>query len=155
MKREDFMKRASERLAGLTGAEYAAEVERLQTEMDELIRHQVHTEHQKTVARLESTYIDARRKSEARQLARQLARPGCDNVLMPHLLDRIQVTRDGDGWAVTARSSTGVETSLEGLVAELKNTPAFEPVVIGSSAIEKAEHAKKVAETLGLSTATH
>jgi hypothetical protein len=51
---------------------------------------------------------------------------------------------------VTILSATGKPTSRNGLIEELRQTPAFAPLVQGASQSEQAAHARKVAETLGV-----
>lgn len=150
MTKDEFIERAATRLASLTGPARDAEAERLEAEMIVHLTAEAETAHKAEVASLEADYIRARRSVEAQQLIARIGRPGCDTLLLPHVLDRIQVTRKGDEWIVTARSATGVETSLDGLAAELRNTPGFEQIVAGASPEEKANHARLVAETLGL-----
>jgi hypothetical protein len=85
-------------------------------------------------------------KWAAESLAARIARPGCMELLLPHVRDRLIVQEDDDGaYSVVAKDLP----SLDLLAAELFANPAFERIIKGASAQERARHARKVAETIG------
>jgi hypothetical protein len=85
-------------------------------------------------------------KWAAESLAERIARPGCMELLLPHVRDRLIVQEDGGAYVVGVKDLP----SLDDLAAELFANPAFERIIKGASAQERAAHARRVAETLGV-----
>jgi hypothetical protein len=81
----------------------------------------------------------------ALDLAAKLARPGCNSLLMPHILGRLEAREEGGALVISAKGASG----LDDLAEQLRTDPAFAPIIQGASPAEKAGHARRVAETTG------
>jgi hypothetical protein len=151
----EFFAEAQKRLDGLSGLAYETEWTRIDREMQDLVREHFTASQRAKCESLEDSYVDARREHEAREIMKKVAKPGAETLLLPHVINRIAIERNGDEWTVSARSSTGAVTTLEVLAKELAEAPELALLTRGATPEERAAHARKVAETLGESSVLH
>jgi hypothetical protein len=88
------------------------------------------------------------------ELAAKLIRPGCDAMLLiPHIAARLEGREENGAFVVGVKDAA----SLDELAEQFRTDNRFERIIIGASPIEKARHAARVAETLGVKAgaATH
>jgi hypothetical protein len=152
--RERFLRDAEHRLAKLSGSEYDAALAELHQEAGERAAAEGRREEQARRDALTADYRETRRKHEALRLIGPLAHPDCASLLASHTEGRIGLEEGEDGTTtITYKGKDGRPCSAEDLVAELRSDPGLAPLIRGGAAAEKAAHAKRVAETLGIGPA--
>jgi hypothetical protein len=83
-------------------------------------------------------------------LAAKLAGPDYAPLLLPFITERLEIHEAGGGYRVEAKNLP----TLDHLAEELRSDPKFARIIIGASATEQANHAARVAATLGLTPPT-
>lgn len=157
--REQFLEEAAQRLVGLQGDAKAVELRKIEQELTALADAEIGEIQRSGPARVQALQQTVRRltrESAATEIITRIRRPGVSvDLLMPTVLARLDVEeREGDFVAI-GKDASGRPMSLEALVGELRATPALAPLIAGASPEEKAAHARKVAETLGVTTVSY
>ncbi len=84
------------------------------------------------------------------EIAARLANLDCHTLLMPHIREKLEAHEENGALVISAKGAP----TLDHLVEQFRNDPAFAPIIKGASPQEKAFHARRVAETLGASPPT-
>ena len=156
--RERFFAAGARRLAGLTGEARAQEFAKIEAEMEPLLAAEVEAYGREQESKLEKLRGQTRRlivEQHAQRIAADIGRPECAPVLLPHITARLGVrlqgedgAKDDEAFVVGADGKPSAAT-IEALKDELRAAPALSPLIRGTSAIEKAAHAKLVAAATG------
>jgi hypothetical protein len=85
----------------------------------------------------------------ALNIAAKLARAEYVAVLLPHIAERLEGREEGGVFSVHAKDAP----DLDALAEQFRADKRFERIIVGASPAEKARHAARVAETLGVKAA--
>ena len=150
--RDKFFEENQHRLKGLTGKDRDAMIEQIVSEATPFIEAEV-AEHEATLKqRVEHMNTQFKRitiEQAARQFVRGIALKGSDELLIPHVVSRMDTQTRGDDLEVIVKDAAGKPSSFDELADELRNDAAFAPIVQGASDADKLAHARKVAAVLG------
>ena len=128
--------------------ERSADDQRLEKEFtDKLNAHEAGLKAQ--VASLRSDRDSTALERVAAEIASKLAVPGSIDLLLPHVRERLTASDIGGRFEITVKNAA----SVEHLIEEFRSDPRFARAVNGPNAVDQALHAKRVAETLGISAA--
>lgn len=83
--------------------------------------------------------------SAVEAMASDLALDGCAEVLECHIRDRLEVVETDAGYHVAVKGSAA---TLDEMRDKIRSDPRFARALKGTSPIERARHARRVAETL-------
>jgi hypothetical protein len=98
------------------------------------------------VASLRSDRDSTALERTAVEVASKLAIAGSHELLLPHIRARLAVSDANGVFAVTAKDAP----SIEHLVEQFRADPRFSRVLNGMSTVDKAQHQRRVDETLGI-----
>jgi hypothetical protein len=121
---------------------------RLEAETNEKIRaHEAGLQAQ--VASLRSDRDSVALERVAVSIASKLAIAGSTELLLPHVRERLMVSDANGHFEIAAKDAP----SIEHLVEQFRADPRFSRVLNGMSTVDKAQHQRRVDETLGIGAA--
>jgi hypothetical protein len=153
--REKWIREQVKRLTPFTpgSEEYKAEFVMIEGEMQTLIDAEIaqhESQRQGELKRLSTQHDRIYVEHAARRIASELCTEGHDAALLPHIIGRLGVeSRDGTP-ALIVLDAEGKPSSatVDALKRELRETPAFKPV-LRDAVEDEAAHQRKVREMLG------
>jgi|GEM_PF-6866094 len=149
--RDKFFVQAEERLRGLDGDARTTELAKIEAELDVVIADEVasiRSSHEATTKKQEATIARIHRENAAINLLRDIAKPGCFDLLKPHVLNRLTSDIDGNV-SVLDTDGKPMSISLDELKSEFRDSPAMNGLVRGADQSEQAAHARMVAAVIG------
>jgi hypothetical protein len=125
--------------------ERSADDIRLEKEFtDKLAAHEAGLQAQ--VASLRSDRDSTALERVAVEVASKLAIAGSHELLLPHIRARLAVSDANGHFEIAAKDAA----SIEHLVEQFRADPRFSRVLNGMSTVDKAQHQRRVAESLGI-----